>query len=183
MTKRSLTTIRFEELLPAWESDPEFELCVVRYVAKNRSYCERMTRFLYPSVDPNEPIGIMYLRSFAERHCRAVLLWVHRYRLGKSHRWEVRSRTLGDALGGEFQLALYRWNAAQSTEAKAFIANWLRQLEKSATLKTAAGIRALALSYWLRSLISLSTFDHLVERLTRRVLAPGGQTALFAPLT
>ena len=97
--------------------------------------------------------------------------------------WIVSNPTLISSFASSFYNGLLAWVAREADQAQRFIKQFLAELSETASSQTSAGVLALIGSFLLKLLSALSTFDRLVERLTRRVLAPGGQTARFIPLT
>jgi len=159
VTKRDLTRLLCKQL-PLGEYVDE---ALYRF-----AYCER---------------AIKHLRSTEYGCGRVCLFRIRCWDLGGRHQWEIGFPTLLQALGDEFHYDLWYWTYCESEYTEAFIAELLARLQDEATYQTAAGILTLVGFLLLRLTSCLATFDRLVERLTRRVLAPGGKTALYIPLT
>ncbi len=159
MTRRDLTKITLDKLPPGeWVDEAAYRFSYLRLAVKD-------------------------LRSALHGNRRLRLLRVSIHEIGDRHCWEIGFPTLMQAFGESFQYALWFWKECESSCTQIFIAELLAHLKAKSLFLTGAGILALLVSLLELLIGILSTFDRQVERISGQVLAPGGQTALFAPLT
>ena len=97
--------------------------------------------------------------------------------------WGMRAPTLKDVLGSSIIRAISCWEDFERSQARKLVEFALARLDAIAADRTAAGVLALFLARLNLLLTSVpAALDRLVETLTERVRAPGGQTTRFAPL-
>ncbi len=202
MTKRDLIKTPLKELLPDREIDTGVESHARRLLSENRARFERMFRVSYPGT-PGEStppwmqdfiegaifelalvssrVNLLNVRFRKER--KAIVKMMAKTSLPVSTGWIVSNPTLISSFAPSFYTGLLSWVARQADQAQRFISRFLAELSETASSLSDSGVLALIGSFLLKLASILFTFDRLVERLTRRVLAPGGQTARFIPLT
>ena len=200
-----------DDFLPSHkrENDPGVEEFARRVLLTQRASLERQAKFIHFNlwglfVGPRDSIRPSRARAIArEEESRLLEIARERSRLrfivatccgypncahkigpdGSPYwRWDVRPNNLIDSLGILLLCALTSWGSQESAQVENFIKAFFARLQSTARRQTAAGIVALVVAF-LKFLASGPSFvDRLVEMLTRRVLAPGGKTACFAPL-
>lgn len=130
---------------------------------------------------------VTFVRARYHKARQAVIKLAARARLPKVVGWRVSTPTIVAALGSTLLAALMAWADREAERARRFAEGYLARQREAAEASTAAGIAA-GVAELLGSLLLMldsarAAFARVVEPLTRRVLAAGGQTAVFAPLT
>ena len=101
--------------------------------------------------------------------------------------WALRTPGLLDVLGEQMHRALILWTRELGSRCRGFVLARLKELEEMATeraeVRTVAGVLAAALAILLVAPEMVAAPDPGRDPPGPQVLAPGGQTARFAPLT